>query len=393
MTTRSLALAALALTACGGAPDGAAPLPDAAPVPDAALVAPEDALPPLDDVALDGSRGDVAPADVPAAPDAPAGPDVPPVETTDNQWRWVDIPGSACANGTPTGFGVNRRPGARGVLIFLQGGGACWDGASCWGPVSTSFFVATGYGRLQFATDVIALGSLFLRREAAANPFRDFNLVYVPYCTGDVHAGDRVATHQWLGNRPTHHRGGHNLGLFLPRIAATFPDAERVFLAGDSAGGFGVALNLHRVVEAFPRARVAGLDDSGPPVQPAGDRWATWAAAWGVRFPPECPAACATDIDVAVDVYRRRLGDTRVAVVSFENDLVIRTFMGHDAQGYGLRLRALARRVDAQWPSARYFLTPGVSHVLEIQPVRPPGYDDWVRRFVEGDPTLRSVQP
>jgi len=28
---------------------------------------------------------------------------------------------------------------------------------------------------------------------------------------GDVHAGDRVATYQWLGNRPTHHRGARDL--------------------------------------------------------------------------------------------------------------------------------------------------------------------------------------
>ena len=188
---------------------------------------------------------DLAPPPADAAPQLPP---APPVETTDNQWRWTDIPGAVCANGTPTGFGVNRRPGARGLLIFLQGGGACWDGATCWGPAASSLYIATGYGRIQFATDVLALGSLFLRREDGANPFRDFHLVYVPYCTGDIHAGDRVATHEWFGPRPTHHRGSRNLGLFLPRIAATFPDAERVFLAGDSAGGFGVSLNLHREI-------------------------------------------------------------------------------------------------------------------------------------------------
>ena len=388
MKTARLALVALTLTACGGAPEATAPLPDAAL--DASIELP-DAPPPLDEVAV--TRPDVTAADVTAPRDVPRVPDAPPVATADNQWRWTDIPGSACANGTPTGFGVNRRPGARAVLIFLQGGGACWDGPSCWGLVSSSFYVATGYGALQFATDVLRPASLFLRRDARENPFRDFHLVYVPYCTGDVHAGDRVATYQWLGNRPTHHRGAHNLGLFLPRIAATFPEAERVFLAGDSAGGFGVALNLDRARDAFPGARVAGVDDSGPPVQPAGDRWATWAAAWGVRFPPECTAACATSIDVAVETYRRRLGDVRVAVVSYENDLVIRTFMGHDAQGFGTRLRALADRVDATWPSAKYFITPGVSHVAEIQLLRPPGYDAWIRRFVDDDPTLRSVRP
>jgi hypothetical protein len=383
-----------ATASCGVSPGGNTHPSDAAV--DLATKLSKDTPAPLDEVVSDASSPDIPSRDLapePFAPDIPFVPDARPVETINDQWRWVDVPGSVCANGTPTGFGVNRHPGARGVLIFLQGGGACWDGPSCWGPAASSLYVATGYGRLQFATDILALGSLFLRRGAAANPFRAFNMVYVPYCTGDVHAGDRIATYQWLGNRPTHHRGAHNLGLFLSYVAATFPDADRVFLAGDSAGGFGVALNLHRVVEAFPRARVVGIDDSGPPVQPAGDRWAVWARTWGVRFPPECTEACATSIDVALDVYRRRLGDTRVAVLSFESDLVIRAFMGHDARGYAQRLRALADRVDGMWPSARYFFTPGAAHVLGIQPVRPSGYDEWIRRFVNDDPTLRSVRP
>ena len=139
MNPARLALVALTLTACGAAPDSASPLPDAAL--DASIESP-DVPPPLDEVAV--AHPDVAAADVPVATDVPSGPDAPPVATTDNQWRWTDVPGSACANGTPTGFGVLRRPGARGVLIFLQGGGACWDGPSCWGPVSSSFYVATG---------------------------------------------------------------------------------------------------------------------------------------------------------------------------------------------------------------------------------------------------------
>ena len=110
-------------------------------------------------------------------------------------------------------------------------------------------------------------------------------------------------------------------------------------------------------------------------------------------FPSNCSPACATSIDALVDAYRVRVADNPIAVMSFENDFIIRTFMGYDAQGFGTRLRALADRIDLTWPGAKYFITPGISHVLEIQPIRPQGYDDWVRRFVAGDPTLRSVRP
>lgn len=387
----------LSVAACGAAPDGAE-VTDAASSDSATSDAStsdafvldvpfEDALdePPLDALPATDVASDVV---------SDAGPppvDAEPVRAPADQWTWVDVPGSACANGRPTGFGINPRAGSRDVLIFLQGGGACWDGITCWGPVSTSFYVATGYGRLEFATDVARPAMLFMRRESA-NPFRDFNLVYVPYCTGDVHAGNRVATYDFLGRRETHHMGARNLALFLPRIAATFPDARRVYLAGDSAGGFGSAFNLPRVQGAFPRVRVDVVDDSGPPIQPSTDRWNTWSRTWGVELPSDC-ASCAMSIDAFVDYYRTRYSANRFAVLSFENDAIISTFMGLAASDFRTRLVSLADRADRVWPSARYFVAPGIVHVMQLQPIRPAGFDSWIRRFVDEDPTLRSVRP
>ena len=391
---RALAVLAgvcLAVSACGAAPDGAVVAPDAAPA-----VVDAFALDRPDDASLDPSDASTPP-DAPAAlADAPVDarpplPDADPVRAPVDQWTWVDVPGSACANGRPTGFGINPHANARDVLIFLQGGGACWDGLSCWGPVSTSFYVSTGYGRLEFVTDVARTAMLFMRREAQ-NPFRDFNLVYVPYCTGDVHAGNRVATYDFFGRRATHHMGARNISLLLPRVVATFPDARRVFLAGDSAGGFGSAFNLARVQEAFPWLRVDVVDDSGPPVQPAGDRWATWARTWGVEIPPECPS-CASSIDAFVDHYRTRYSRNRFAVLSVERDAIISTFMGLAPGDFRARVLGLADRADRSWPAARYFVAPGLLHVMQLPPVRPAGFDAWIRRFVDEDPTLRSVRP
>jgi hypothetical protein len=383
--------AILTIAACSGAPEPASPTPDV-PVRDDVAVWPEaslDVVPALDDVASVDVV--VAPRDVPTTLDVE--PPAAPIVAPDDRWTWIDVPGSACANGQPTGFGVNLRRTSRDVLIFLQGGGACWDGPSCWGPVSTSFFVATGYQRLQFETDVLRPAMFFLRRLDTQNPFRNDNLVYVPYCTGDVHIGTRVATHQWLGPRLTHHVGARNLALFLRRIAATFPDARRVVLSGDSAGGFGAAFNLPQVQSAFSRVRVSVVDDSGPPIQPAGDRWAQWGRSWGVELPEGCSPACATSIDAMVDVLRTRYADTRFALVSYDRDAVIGTFMGHAPDEFRRRLFTLADRTDRTWPSARYFIAGGLTHVMQAQPMRPRGFDAWVHRFVDGDTTLTSVRP
>ena len=381
----------LTLSACGAAPDGAI-APDASAdvsVTDV-FVLDVPASDALDEAPVDASTARDAAVEV-TADVVPPPVDAEPVRAPADQWTWVDVPGSACANGRPTGFGINPRAGSRDVLVFLQGGGACWDGVTCWGPVSTSFYVSTGYGRLEFVTDAARPAMLFMRREAA-NPFRDFNLVYVPYCTGDVHAGNRVATYDFFGARPTHHMGARNLSMFLPRIAATFPDAGRVYLAGDSAGGFGSALNLPRVQQAFPRVRVDVVDDSGPPIEPTAGRWANWAHTWGVEIPSECPA-CETSIDAFVDYYRSRFSANRVAVLSFQNDAIISTFMGLSSGDFASRLTGLADRAERTWPSARSFIAPGIVHVMQLQPLRPQGFDAWIRRFVDEDPTLRSVRP
>jgi hypothetical protein len=73
------------------------------------------------------------------------------------------------------------------------------------------------------------------------------NMVMIPYCTGDAHAGDAVVE-MMVGSvaRPTYFVGAKNAALALARLGATFPDLDRVFLAGTSAGGGGRDLSVPR---------------------------------------------------------------------------------------------------------------------------------------------------
>jgi hypothetical protein len=52
------------------------------------------------------------------------------------EWQTIQLHPSTdavCGNGTPYKFFVNRVPNTRNTLIYLEGGGACWDEASCRG--------------------------------------------------------------------------------------------------------------------------------------------------------------------------------------------------------------------------------------------------------------------
>jgi hypothetical protein len=278
------------------------------------------------------------------------------------------------------------------VLIFLEGGGACWDGATCWGPVETALYVPTGYGAVELATDPQLAALYPLNRNDATNPWKDANLVYVPYCTGDAFAGDNVVTLNYLGiDHKTWFVGYRNIGLMLPRLLATFPNAQRVFLVGDSAGGFGAAFNFGQVQAAFiDTARVDVLDDSGQPIMPDPARWELWKKAWNVQFPADC-ANCTSGPGAFLDYYRGKYPWNRYGLISFAYDVVITPFMNLTFDQFHSELYAAADHVDQTWPSAHYFVLAGTSHVGMAVPTT--DLRTWITKFATDDVTWASTRP
>jgi hypothetical protein len=307
------------------------------------------------------------------------------------RWTWVPLPGAVCADGTETGIGVNLADESNDVLLFLQGGGACWSGETCWGPLATSMYVQTGYNELAFVTDVMRPAVLPMRRYDLLNPFRHLNMIYVPYCTGDVHAGDTVTTYEFMGQRlETHHRGHRNVGLALEYVVQHFPMVRRLFLAGDSAGGFGAALNLDRVKARLPDVRVDVIDDSGQPIEPAPGRWATWRDAWNIQLPSDC-AQCPATVNAVVDYYRFKYPEQRFALISYTHDSIIASFMGLDIFTFNSRLESVAEQMGQQWPNAHYYFIAGTSHVGFATPTL--GLIAWLNDMVNDQPAWSSFNP
>ena len=67
----------------------------------------------------------------------------------------------------------------------MQGGGACFNSQSCLGP-PRRHHQADG---LEWTGD-----DGLMDRANAQNPVKDWNFVFIPYCTGDVHAGFNEAS-------------------------------------------------------------------------------------------------------------------------------------------------------------------------------------------------------
>lgn len=316
-------------------------------------------------------------------------------------WTWVPFADAVCDDGTPTGIGISLSPGSNDLLIFMQGGGACWDYESC-AVTNTSTHGPFAEAQFQSTKLLFSIGSILDRN--AKTPFRDFNLVYVPYCTGDVHAGDNVMTYDsGMGKqRVIHHKGRPNLIAFLRRIAATIPAPGKLVVTGSSAGGFGSALN-HDVVRAFfPKAKSYLLDDSGPPM--IGDAIpkelrAKWFASWrlDLTLSKLCPE-CDRDFSTLVPILAKRYPSDRMALLSYTQDGVIRKFFGdQSAMQFQQNLTTMSTTLLDPLPNFRYYFAAGTGHTFLFTPalttVKGVSLLSWITQMGSDDPKWNSVTP
>jgi hypothetical protein len=187
-----------------------------------------------------------------------------PEEAPYDTWTWVDFPDTQCANGSPTGMGINPHATSNKLFIYLAGGGVCWSYETC--IESPTAYGLDGYGGNEFPdTAMYELSGGVFSRSDPENPLRDYNFVFIPYCTGDLHMGSRVTDY---GGETIRHVGHDNVAAFLQRIVPTFSGIEQVVVSGVSAGGFGATWNYQQTWQAFqslPSApEVQLISDSGP---------------------------------------------------------------------------------------------------------------------------------
>ena len=322
-----------------------------------------------------------------------------PIVAPQGQWTWVDFPDSSCDDGSPTGIGVNLASSPN-VLVFLNGGGACWDYQTCF-VLNTA--VHGPFGKTQFDASQGTVTGSILDRNLAGNPFADWNLVYVPYCTGDVHAGDNVIVYQSGGiSRTVHHVGHANVVAYLRRLVPTFPTVGKLVVSGSSAGGFGALSDYADFRDHWPTAKVYLLDDSGPPLESSAYSSAlrdAWTSSWRLDklVDPICGAPCLADFSQAIPALVQRYPNDRLALLESEQDGVVRFFYSLDGPGFQAALLAMATdRIDPH-PTFHYFFIPGASHTMLGNPSgfsqNSTGLLTWITQLVTDDPAWASIKP
>ncbi|MBI3157315.1 MAG: hypothetical protein HYZ20_18195 [Burkholderiales bacterium] len=190
------------------------------------------------------------------------------------QWDMVELPadsGAACGNGSPYRFFVNRTPLSADMVIVFEGGGACWDQRACEGQGRLAAANPNGIppNYMQTASTAFGLVTPFNARNSPERVrTQSWNMVFLPYCTGDTHTGSRVTVYDDADPaqpRVQYHRGQANIAAAARWLRDTLGAPGQLLLTGYSAGGVGSTANYAVVRDTLePTGQVSLLADSGP---------------------------------------------------------------------------------------------------------------------------------
>jgi len=171
-------------------------------------------------------------------------------------------PEALCNDGTPAVYYMEDREGADSIVIDLAGGGACTDANKCRNRCKDGNQLCTADTR-----ENRTFGLLKWSEDPVENPpFHKHLKVHVPYCSSDIYSG----TTQNLETGFYFH--GHYIMEaiiqdIIKQLRPRFDTIKHVVLMGESAGGFGTALNCDYVADSVhevnPSIDVRCIPDGG----------------------------------------------------------------------------------------------------------------------------------
>lgn len=251
-----------------------------------------------------------------------------PVRDVYDTWLKIEPPGVVCGNNSQYKFFVNYSNTTDNLVVVFEPGGACWDYDSCAGRNGIRG-AANPDGLKDNHWEKASFISPFLSRFDYTSPSMTWNMVYVPYCTGDVHTGSKVATYQGGTTDPdlTFHHDGHAVvQTVVSWIDENFTHVPKMLSTGCSAGGVGSLVN-YRFLRNGVRAIEKGylINDSGPVFPSSGyskPLHSMIRAAWNLdTLAPHMPAGFTLDDMGTINTaLADEFPDDRLATTYFRRD-------------------------------------------------------------------------
>ena len=159
---------------------------------------------------------------------------------------------TGCLTSLPYRFEVIPGQMRRKMLLYFQGGGGCWN------PLTSQLLRPCSIDALPEPDSPGVFN-----REDVNNPYKDWTIVHVLYCSGDLHVGNAMMPYKdFISGEPIKHWGARNIKAVLRWIHDQKFDLEDLILMGCSAGCVGVQLFSNEILNTFKYKNAAVVLDS-----------------------------------------------------------------------------------------------------------------------------------
>ncbi|XP_065829478.1 uncharacterized protein [Oscarella lobularis] len=163
--------------------------------------------------------------------------------------------GARCLDGTPSGYYYKAGSNKTAWVIFLEGGGYCADLDSCTDRTRTNLGSSKGWKPTMTAPGLLTISS------TGNKDFYSWNHIYIPYCCGDLHSGQRSKPNDWK----MYFSGHLTIKAVLSDLMNTsnLEQAKQVLLTGESAGGIGAFEHADYLASLLTKATVKSAPIGG----------------------------------------------------------------------------------------------------------------------------------
>ena len=172
------------------------------------------------------------------------------------QWYRVPVEGGKTADGSEYHIYV-RRGTTDHLCVFLSGGGIAWNPYTAARPVTGGRVLAWHpnyyWSNLRPFTQFFNIGVGITDNSARRNPFRDWNFVVITYATGDMHLGRNIYHYKDEEGQDQclYFHGYENFRMSMRISKTLFPEADKLLIAGESAGAFAVPALAEQIHQEF----------------------------------------------------------------------------------------------------------------------------------------------
>lgn len=163
-----------------------------------------------------------------------------------------------CLSNDKPDFAFQVFPGRTDKLfLMMDAGGAAWDEMS----------VQINAANKTFVSPMVGAGLL---RKSEKNPLTDHTVIYIHYCSGDLHVGAATQSYKSADGGPVIQHGYYNtLSAVKWAQANLSPKLESLFISGTSAGAIGTQVWANYLLKTFTYSKATVLADSYVGVFPA----------------------------------------------------------------------------------------------------------------------------